>query len=570
MTKKLVISIIFCAFLFLNGIISQDLLSGMVVDAQSGDPIPYASVQIRNSDYGTITSEEGLYKLKRLSEESYLNISCTGYESTELEIKDSFSPIIKLNPAAGNSKAINKYDPYNLLYKSIINARKQKEDLKAQTAISLKTYSGSGLPIEVLEAFYQSQYSISKGIESLRLKNGRFGIISMNAMLINSLEATKTLSRIDLFHYSDKLDFPISPLSLNKLFLKQFFNVEIREIYNNNDDLIAILEFEPIQSTDEYLKGTIFLDINNKRIKKVVLRSIDVKQHPFSPFNEEEKISDIEFEITFNFRETKEVYQAYDYINLKYSYKRSDNTAISTSATLVFQDYKKEYTPIICDLNSITTDYDMIMALPYNNEFWASNDAMIVNNDLEKYADHFAKNGIIVNCSSNEEIRNNAENSIVVWKKDSHLQWSDINKDQNIQFQQDKYLNNKSDDFNKDYFLDINIVLDCNWMDDTLKGCCHTVFNKSTSFFKAQQSSHALDFINLQFDLAETVKRQLKQTLMKRHEQIDNINELQDIYNDYMARLKNTQKQMADEVQYGNNENNMKEWRERIDNELYK
>ncbi len=570
MTKKLGIIICFCAFLFLNPIISQDLLKGKVIDAQTGNPIPYASVQIKNSDYGTITSSAGLFKISRIAEENYLHISCTGYESTELEIRDSVSSLVKLKPAEHTSKSIDNYNPYSLLNVAINKARKQKNDLKARTYISLETYSGSTIPVEILEAFYQSKYSISKGIESLSIKNGRLGMISQNGMLLNSLEATKKLCKIDLFHYSNKENFPISPLSINNKYLKQFFNIEIKEIYQNGNNLIAILEFNPKQTSDEYFSGTIFLDINNQEINKVILKTIDVNQHPFSPFNKQEEISDINFIITFNFRKTNEGFLAYDYINLNYSYKKNDNTTIKTNATLVFMDHTNEYIPIICDINSFTTDYEMIMALPYNNEFWESNDPIIISNYLKTHDDHFIKNGIIVNYSTDESNRYDINNPLVIWKKDSPLILEDINTEQNIQFQQDIYINDMTDNSDNDYFLDIKIVLDCNWIDDTLKGCCQTVFNKSTSFYKPEQTSHAINFINLQFDMAETVRRQLKQTLIKRHKQIDNLNELQNIYNNYISRLKKTQLRLAKEVQLGNNESKMKEWRERIDNELQK
>ena len=57
-------------------------ISGLVVDASTQEPIPYATVQIKNSEKGIMTNEAGEFQIKGLCEKEYdISISHLGYKS---------------------------------------------------------------------------------------------------------------------------------------------------------------------------------------------------------------------------------------------------------------------------------------------------------------------------------------------------------------------------------------------------------------------------------------------------------------------------------------------------------
>ncbi len=68
---------------------AQIVLHGKVIDNESGEEIPYASIQIVNSAYGTACDDKGAFILKIDPEfyEDTLKVSCIGYSNSILAIQ---------------------------------------------------------------------------------------------------------------------------------------------------------------------------------------------------------------------------------------------------------------------------------------------------------------------------------------------------------------------------------------------------------------------------------------------------------------------------------------------------
>jgi len=75
-------------------------ITARLLDADTGEPIPFATV-VTGADRGTITNEEGYLNLDLTSIEGpSVHLSCMGYESREVAISAlSTSGIIRLKPA---------------------------------------------------------------------------------------------------------------------------------------------------------------------------------------------------------------------------------------------------------------------------------------------------------------------------------------------------------------------------------------------------------------------------------------------------------------------------------------
>lgn len=61
-------------------------LTALVVDKQTGNPIPYAAIKI-DEFKGVITNEEGLFSVK-LSDVKFIEVSCLGYEELKITVED--------------------------------------------------------------------------------------------------------------------------------------------------------------------------------------------------------------------------------------------------------------------------------------------------------------------------------------------------------------------------------------------------------------------------------------------------------------------------------------------------
>lgn len=95
------LGIIVAGMLSLPGVTyAQQAVSGKVLDAQSGDPLAGATVQLAETDQGTSTDKNGQFRLRIRSEKAVLQVRFIGYTSREIRVKAGQEGIvIALQPA---------------------------------------------------------------------------------------------------------------------------------------------------------------------------------------------------------------------------------------------------------------------------------------------------------------------------------------------------------------------------------------------------------------------------------------------------------------------------------------
>ena len=98
--KSILFVLAFCSCFLGNAPLLAQVLKGKIVDANTLEPIGYATVQL-SPTYGVITNQEGYFSLlqKEFSDETLIHISHIGYEEIKIAIKDlSPTKIIALKP----------------------------------------------------------------------------------------------------------------------------------------------------------------------------------------------------------------------------------------------------------------------------------------------------------------------------------------------------------------------------------------------------------------------------------------------------------------------------------------
>ena len=96
--------IVFSLFLSLSGIAQSDqtFFTGQVLDAETGEPVPFAHVGIAAEAIGTATSYNGRFELKvpKGMDEASFSVSCIGYTTYRTQLKNfSQGAKIKLAPS---------------------------------------------------------------------------------------------------------------------------------------------------------------------------------------------------------------------------------------------------------------------------------------------------------------------------------------------------------------------------------------------------------------------------------------------------------------------------------------
>lgn len=81
-----------CSYTFIN---AQHFISGEVVDQETSRGLANASVQVKGTDTGTSTDQNGRFSIQVSNDDSFvIMISHTGYRSAELIYKPDGSPVI--------------------------------------------------------------------------------------------------------------------------------------------------------------------------------------------------------------------------------------------------------------------------------------------------------------------------------------------------------------------------------------------------------------------------------------------------------------------------------------------
>ena len=145
-------------FLLLSASVwAQELtILGRRVDAETGEPLPYASIYV-GKGRGTLTNIEGNYRLS-LSEQDVLTISYVGYEKLKIAAS-KMSKIVKLKPFERELRevVVSPIDEINILKQVIKNLKddfsKHKTDRQAYFLRTLMRNRKDSYLIESLMAW---------------------------------------------------------------------------------------------------------------------------------------------------------------------------------------------------------------------------------------------------------------------------------------------------------------------------------------------------------------------------------------------------------------------------------
>ena len=128
-------------------------VKGVVLDAKTGDPIPFAAVSFKDKNIGTITSYNGAFSLESSFATDILVVSSLGYQTTSLNItlnSNNYGLKIRLRPThveleevevvtSKRKKYKNKGNPAVDLIREVI-AHRKKNRMRNLDSYSVRKY----------------------------------------------------------------------------------------------------------------------------------------------------------------------------------------------------------------------------------------------------------------------------------------------------------------------------------------------------------------------------------------------------------------------------------------------
>ncbi len=242
---------------------AQGLVAGKVLDRQTHQPVPYASVVVAGTTQGTTTNAEGEFALAVRQLPAKVLAFSLGYGRDSATVAQTGQPLqLGLQPAPVALPAVEPTSyaaqllarAYRVLQRT--NARK----LYGQAFYRQVTYLDQQ-PTQLLEMFWHAKAS-SAGLEGTALSQGRFAQKKGTLISFNNLSSfTKGLTLYSPAADSTKLGSVLSPEPTKQ------YTLRLLGISQSGGQNLASIEFvgKP-EFNPQHVQGTLTVDVDTYQL----------------------------------------------------------------------------------------------------------------------------------------------------------------------------------------------------------------------------------------------------------------------------------------------------------------
>jgi len=560
-------------FLFVSIIIlwtvstfSQTRITGTIKDSETKEPLAFCSIAIKNTNKGAITNTDGVFIITVNLQSDVLIFSYLGYgtktiHAAKLQDKNT----VFLNKSNYEIDVLTIYSGTDYLYDIMAKCRKQiKRNYTEKTAkvyYGLKTQTNDK-PLELLECYYNGSIN-GYNIDELYYKNGRVAYANVDNYFF-SLNTSKIITLIQLIHNNSNL--PYLPFQFNKFKMKKKFTLKMK---NSNANLLNI-EFTPISNNNAYFKGEVWIEKETYNLLKIKFSIENARRHPFLPLMPMDSVYSINMQIINSYKKVDND-MLVDYVNFKYSFKylsvRDSTTSalvhkiitrnIETRGIVDFFDFNTPFILPYFEYDNNFTDYRKMSFIPYNKEFWDSNNNMLLTIKQKENLDYFTHYGELINYEDpnyNKTFLNNildSSNTItsygfynleyLFWSKQKRIQ---INNQTPMGKTFSAEIINRT--IQRDlYNLKVQILLDVTQIKDSLHCRSFTIFDPSDTYYHLPEQEYTNAFMNIYFDICEIERQKMQKEIDSNNytvSQIDSLfyvskEKMEDITNLYLKEV---------------------------------
>ncbi|PIB32656.1 carboxypeptidase-like regulatory domain-containing protein [Maribacter sp. 4G9] len=297
----------------------NDFLRGRVLDLESGQPVVFATVRIKDKALGVITNTDGGFQIpqKYKLEGEVLEISSMGYESLEVPLvvfNTETVLLLNMKPAILELEEV-----------TVSKKRRTKESYYKLTAREIVYKAIENLPLNLP----QNPYTYIGYYRDYQIKDGNY--TNLNEALLQIFDqGLNTIdyetSKVSIFDYRQNKEFPIDSIGLKPYDYKGYTKTISKAVLNSygGNELNILRIHDPIRN----YKINSFDFVNN-------LQSDFTRNHTFS--REEDVVLDESYvyHISVAYSNTKVVVKGDLYIT-------QDDFAILGFDYLVFEKLKEK------------------------------------------------------------------------------------------------------------------------------------------------------------------------------------------------------------------------------------
>jgi hypothetical protein len=555
---------------------SQTVIQVIVRDSKTNEALPYCNISVKGTKKGTITNDDGAFRIYSNLIMDTLVFSYVGYKGLEipsLRLYHEKFVLLERKDVLLQEFTVHASDEF--LYKILEQCR--KKIIKNQASCTSKVYYGietqsRGKPVEILECYYNG-YLNGTAIEKLLLKNGRIGLSGLDQRYFLTLNSSKAISQVNLAIKNK--NWPSIPLQFNLKDLKKIFRLSL----GTGDNEMYYIEFYPWKDTNQHFHGGLWIDKKTFSLIKIDLSIENAARHPFQPLFSFDSLSHVGLNISHSYKDEGSC-NVLDHINFSYSatYKsvRDSSTVkipsivsreIVTKGVMYFYDYGSPFILPYFEYDADYDDYRKMSVIPYNEVFWNNNNPFILTEEQKESLGFFSQDGYLVNYRQGNYGKNFLqstdyhsifyESNYTFWDPEKRIM---LNKklQQNSTYSQEK-INNSI--LNNLYSLKVQVLLDITQVGNTFSCKSYTVFDPNKTFYHLPEQPQTNSFLNIYFDICEIERRKMENVLNSSSFTIEQIDS---IYKGVRKSIDNLTRQYLKEVKLGQNEKSLSKWNDYI------
>lgn len=566
-------------FAFLSGFghcQSGFIAEGKVMDAVSQTPVPFARVFNKTTGKGTITSEEGYFRMAVSSVNDSIELKIVGYKTRITTLKSGFNTVLLEPNAKDLSEVEIKVKDDSPLFELLEKCSKyHSNDETGKGYYLLSSYMDTS-QVELVENYYNLQLK-AYDVKSLELKAGRLALQTFNDRFFTSQASSQAISQLKTFGKNDF--FPQTPLNLKAKEAKKLFRLEVLSAYKDeNRDSVYVIKYKPRINTVKNFEGRIWVNVTQSVIGKITMNCSDCEVHPFLPIFPTDSVKNVEMRITKTFAVAND-HPVFNHIDFRYRVNyisrpgkmEERRYAVETKAVLFAYDLTSSFSLPAFVFEKPINDYRKINAFPYNPFFWDENNEFDLNNQDNRNEAFFKDPASITNGQFFKSSNVDWKNRDLREKKSGYLEHPYIHWSGNRVFLReviDDTITKSALGKQKSlmYNLNVQLFLDVNTYGDSLNILTETVFDPYETYYYLPIDVYANCFINMYFDLCEIQRRKLDQQLRSIPEPTPE--KIRQAYDLFMLQAKKEQELFLKEVDRGTVKKAMEKWNSYILQEL--
>lgn len=540
---------------------AQQLIEGRVLQAADGQPVAYAGILANQSGLGTVSNEQGYFRLLLAAGDDSVLVRFIGYKTLHMAIlphKSFYQLHLDFSVQQLREVVVVAKEElylYDLLRKCRLQAGKLEQEARAYFELRTQVDTQQ---VELVEGFYNASF-IGTDVIALQLKAGRIALQPIQNRLFASIQSSDALRMMHTF--KSNRYFPTGPFELGAAQLEKRYLLLSEGAYRNEmGDSIVIIRFKPRKEARKYFEGRAWVDVDSGNLLQLQLKCENASMYPFLPLFPDDQIQGVDFQIERAFERANGAPRlqrvSFDY-RINYANRRGEFYKVATKAVLLPYRYEEPFVlPRFKQGENVSSDYMRINAFPYNAAFWTKGDEVRINDQHGENEAFFADARSLTNVdlAGNLGERGLLETPFVRWDARKRIIFNQV--DRPLPFD-----TNKRDVRVDDYHLQVHLFMDLNPLADSLHWITTTIFDPYQSYFYLPMTKAARCFINMYFDLMEMERRKLEQRLLQT---VRSEAAFLAAYALSVAEAEVLSERFFKEVMIGNNQKGMLYWNELI------